>query len=220
MGFKAVIFDLDGTLIDTVDGIAFSMNTVLENHGLTAYGREEYKILVGNGVRELVRKAVARYGFDDEALTRLTAEMRDEYSKNWNYKIRVYDGIEELLDCLSRNAIPAAVNTNKDESVSKTIIDGLLPHHDFRLIAGAGSTPTKKPDPAGALLIARTLGIQPSQCIYMGDSEVDAMTARNAGMYGVGVLWGFRTAEDLRSAGVRELIERPSDILKLLDIGE
>lgn len=208
---------MDGTLINSIEGIAYSMNNVLLRHGFPVHSPETYKSLVGNGVKELVRRAVPADVSEDET-NRCLSGMREEYVKNYDYGMAVYDGIEDLLRCLQEQGINIAVDTNKDEDVSRRIIGRFLPDFTFSLIMGSRQEIPKKPDPARARRIAAQLGILPEQCVYLGDSEVDIMTAKNAGMIPVSAAWGYRKVEDLVSAHAEHIIKKPMELLNLLHI--
>ncbi|HEY8422597.1 MAG TPA: HAD family hydrolase [Thermoclostridium sp.] len=215
MKYKAVIFDMDGTLVNSIYAIMNSMNNVLERHGLDRINADQCKSFVGNGIKELVRKAAGIDSTGDDRLDLYYRGMVEEYSKNWDYQMYVYDGIIELLNSLSERNIKMGVNTNKNEDIAKLIIDKYFPGY-FSYMAGGRDSFPKKPDPSGALLIADKLGISPSRCIYLGDSDVDIKTARNANMYAVGALWGFRSREELLRAGADAVIEKPMELMKIL----
>jgi len=215
MKYKAVIFDMDGTLVNSIHAIMYSMNNVLARHGLERINMDQCKSFVGNGIKELVRKAARVESPGDERLNLYYHEMVEDYSKNWDYQMYAYDGIAGLLDSLVQKNIKLGVNTNKNEDIAKLIIDKYFPGY-FSYMAGGRDSMPKKPDPSGALLIAEKLGVSPSQCIYLGDSDVDIKTAKNAKMYAVGALWGFRSREELIRAGADAVIAEPMELLKII----
>lgn len=217
MKIKAVIFDLDGTLIDTIEGIAYSLNRMLADNGFPVHTVEHCKRLVGNGFVELVRRAVPEEHRSEEEIRRYVAQLRAEYDKHWDYGMRVYDGMEELLEFLQDHGIRFAVDTNKDEGVARKIIECFLPRFSFFRVAGTTPKMPRKPDPARALSLVSEMGFLPQQCIYLGDSEVDIMTAKNAGMLQVSALWGFRPEADLVRAGADNIIRKPMDLLPFLE---
>jgi phosphoglycolate phosphatase len=143
--------------------------------------------------------------------------MQDEYSKHWADNTKLYPGIPELLSALQERKIPTAVLSNKPDEFTQIMVEKLLPDWSFRIVRGLKSSMPKKPDPAAALDISRELRIPPCQFLYLGDSNIDMQTANSAGMYAVGALWGFRTAEELLENGAKALIENPQDVLKLFD---
>lgn len=217
MEVKAVIFDLDGTLIDSIQGIAYSLNKVLAENGFPVHSVEKCKTFVGNGFIELVRRAVPEGHRGDEEVLHYVSQMRAEYDRHWDHGMRVYDGIEDLLEFLQAHGIPFAVDTNKDEGVSKRILERFLPRFAFFSIAGTTPQMPIKPNPARALSMVANLGVLPRQCIYIGDSEVDILTARNAGMLPVSASWGFRGADNLAKAGAENIIHKPLDLIRYLE---
>jgi phosphoglycolate phosphatase len=216
MKFKAVVFDLDGTLLDTLDDLADSMNSVLAGQNYPTHDVEAYKYFVGNGMRNLVERTFPEDKRDNANIDRGLAAMRAEYANRWNNKTKPYAGIAELLDALVGNGLKVAVLSNKADDFTKLMVHNLLPDWNFELVFGERKGIPKKPDPSGAMEIARTLGVQPRECLYLGDTGVDMKTAVSAGMYPVGVLWGFRKAEELVENGARVLIDKPIRLIDLL----
>lgn len=216
MNYKAVIFDLDGTLVDSIYGLMNSMNNVLDKHGLEKLGVDKYRIYVGHGLRDLVRKSARIDNPDDPRAELFYHEMVEDYSKNWDYQMQVYEGIIPLLSALNQRNIKLGVNTNKKEDIAQCILDKYFYGYFSYMIGGRASLP-HKPDPMAALLIAEKLGVKPEQCIYIGDSDVDILTAKNASMYAVGASWGFRGREELIGAGADRVISHPMELLQLFD---
>lgn len=216
MKYKAVIFDLDGTLLDTIDDLGDSMNSVLERHGYPVHDLGAYKYFVGNGMRNLVLRALPEDNRDSASVDRGLMEMRDEYAKRWADKTRPYPGIPALLDALTMKGIKLAVLSNKLDRFSNDIVKKLLPDWSFYPVYGEREGVPIKPDPAGALEIAQILGLSPEEFLYLGDTGIDMKTAISAGMYAIGVLWGFRNAEELMNNGANMIIADPLEILKLL----
>lgn len=216
MRFKAMVFDLDGTLLDTLDDLADSMNCVLSGRHYPIHEVDAYKYFVGNGLRDLVRRTFPEDTRYDENVDRGLAELRDEYGKRWSSKTKPYKGIDALLSGLADTGMKMAVLSNKADDFTKQMIRKFLPDWHFDLVFGERNGVPRKPDPAGALEIAGTLGIQPEDCLYLGDTGVDMRTAVSAGMYPVGVLWGFRKAEELVENGAKLLITSPAVLLDLL----
>lgn len=216
MKYKAVIFDLDGTLVNSIYALMYSVNNVLERHGREKINAEQCKTFVGNGIKELVRKAFSIDSQDDGMLKLYYSEMIEDYSKNWDYQMYVYDGIISLLRSLWQINIKLGVNTNKNEDIAKLIIDKYFTGY-FSYLVGARTSLPKKPDPAGAVLIANKLGVNAGQCVYLGDSDVDIKTAKNANMYAVGALWGFRSKDELISAGADTVINNPMELMEILN---
>jgi len=213
----AVIFDLDGTLLDTIEDIAEASNRVYGSRGLAPFSIDEMKKLVGEGAEELVRKAFAARGRSAPTAGEMTAIIKDyrrEYECCWRAHSRPYPGIPELLDGLACRAIKTAVLSNKAQIFTAVMTEALLPAHSFDIIRGALPGVPLKPDPAAALAIAAELGVPPSACAFVGDTSIDMRTARAAGMFAVGALWGFRTAEELVESGADVLIATPTELLQ------
>ena len=218
MKFKAVIFDLDGTLIDTLDDLADSMNNVLRNAGFPIHEKDKYKYFVGDGMKNLVKRALPIGNYEDSVIEAYLSQMKFEYSKNWKVKSKPYPGIPELLDSLEQTKIPKAVLSNKAHEFTVQVINELLPKWHFDFVFGERLGITRKPDPRGALEIARSLGIKPCDILYVGDTSTDMKTALNAGMYAVGVLWGFREKPELLEYGAAVTIAHPSELIDLIQV--
>jgi phosphoglycolate phosphatase len=213
MDFKAVIFDLDGTLLDTLEDLADSMNRVLERNRLPQQEVEAYRYFVGDGIDMLVRRALPFEIADEEELDRFIREMKREYAGRWTQKTRPYPGILEVLAAFSAAGFELAVLSNKPDEATQHIVRALLLGVSFRLVIGATREKPKKPDPTVALEIADRLRIAPARFIYVGDTAIDMRTAVAAGMFPVGALWGFRPAEELIAAGAELLVRKPASLL-------
>lgn len=216
MKYKAIIFDLDGTLLDTLEDIADSMNSVLKHLGFPKHNLNAYKYFVGEGLERLVRRVLPEDKLEEGLVAQCIGRMRDEYRKRWADKTHPYPEVPELLDALSIRGVKLAILSNKPDDFTKVIVAKFLPHWKFVSILGANDAMPKKPDPTAALTIAETLNIPPHECLFLGDSNIDMETAQAAGMYPVGALWGFRTAEELTESGAKSLVEKPTELLKLL----
>ena len=216
MAYQAIIFDLDGTLLDTLEDLADSMNSVLNEYGLPEHDLTSYRYFVGEGVEVLVRKSLPSEKRTDTFIAHCVMRMKEEYGKRWAKKTRPYIGIPEMLDAVTSRGIRMAVLSNKPDEFTRLIVTSLLPRWQFPVILGSRSSLPKKPDPTAALLIAETLHIPPRNVLFLGDTRIDMETARAAGMYPVGVLWGFRTSDELTSSGARALISNPAELLELV----
>jgi phosphoglycolate phosphatase len=214
--FKAVIFDLDGTLLDTLFDLANSMNNVLIRHRLPVHGVEAYKQMIGDGVEYLVKRALPETMQADKTVKRFMDEYRDEYGKNWKNNTRPYDGVIELIDALSSHGLRLNVLSNKPHDSTVQCIEEFFPVGKFDMVLGHRPGENPKPDPHGAMEISDKLGIPPNEIFYLGDTNIDMKPAVAAGMFPVGVLWGFRTKDELIDNGAKLLLEKPMDLLEIL----
>ncbi|MCG6879891.1 MAG: HAD family hydrolase [Deltaproteobacteria bacterium] len=217
MEYKAVIFDLDGTLLDTLEDLADAMNRTLEERGFPSHPVEAYRYFVGNGVAKIVSRTLPPDKQDKELMADCIKAFLVEYDRNWNRKTRPYDGVAELLDALTLKQIPMAIFTNKPHAFAELCVHEFLSRWKFKAVFGQRDGYPLKPDPAVPREIAGMLNISPEQFLYLGDSDADMKTAVNAGMLPVGALWGFRSEEELRDAGAVELISRPADLLTFVN---
>ncbi|MBC9785724.1 HAD family hydrolase [Heliobacterium chlorum] len=213
MTYKAVLFDLDGTLLDTLDDLANSMNRVLAQGGFPTHDVACYRYFVGDGLLTLVKRVLPEECRDEETVQRCFTAMQAEYGRRWAELTRPYDGIPELLQQLAERAIPLTILSNKPDEWTQIMVRHFFPQQAFQLVYGQRPSVPKKPDPAGALEIAAALDIPPEQFLYLGDTNTDMQTANSAGMMAIGVLWGFRPAEELLAAGAKKLIAQPSELL-------
>jgi phosphoglycolate phosphatase len=215
--FEAVLFDLDGTLLDTLDDIAGTMNRVLEARRLSTYDGEHYKYFVGDGIEEMVKRALHPTPVSDAEVAEIVIEYRRQYKSHWADTSRPYPGVPEMLKGVEARGLEMAVLSNKAHSFTTLMTASLLKGFRFGAVRGAMPDVPPKPDPAAAFLIARELGIDPEKFLFLGDTNVDMKTAAAAGMFPVGALWGFRSAQELRENGAASLIASPPDLLSLLD---
>ena len=212
-----VLFDLDGTLVDSLTDLADSMNRVLNRQGLPLHPIQAYRYFVGDGITNLVRRALPAEARQPETIEDCVREMRREYNMHWADTTQPYPGIAELLDTLTSRGIEMAILSNKPDELTRKVVGTLLPNWRFAAVAGARETIARKPDPAGALRIASLLHHEPHDFLYLGDTNTDMLTARAAGMFAVGALWGFRTADELKENGAQALLSVPLELCPLLD---
>ena len=210
---KAVLFDLDGTLTDTIEDIADAMNLALRKYGLPQHPEDAYKYMVGNGARKLAERAV---GDRQDLAQNVLDAYQKQYETHNAVKTHAYPGITELLKALTDRGIKICVLSNKPDADTQNVVHHYFPAIRFDAVRGQVDSVPVKPDPAGAVLLADRLGIDPSDFAYLGDTYVDMTCARNAGMHPYGVLWGFRTAQELTESGAEVLLEKPQDLLKYL----
>lgn len=213
--YKAIIFDLDGTLLNTLEDIGNSVNTGLSRLGLPMHEIEAYKPFIGEGREALAIKALPENQRQPERIKSLLVYINDEYMKHWADNTRPYPGIPEMLDALAYENIKMAILSNKPQDFTDLTVNKLLSKWHFEIVAGVRPCVPKKPDPTAALQISLQMSVPPSQIIFLGDSEIDLETAGRAGMFGVGALWGFRSKEELLSNGAKTLINHPGDLIRL-----
>jgi phosphoglycolate phosphatase len=216
MHFKAIIFDMDGTLINSVDDIADAMNLVLKQNNFEIHEVDSYVNWIGDGLRNLVISALPENSREPAIIDKCLEEMKEAYGKMWMNKSHLYPGIAELLSTLRLRNIKMAVLSNKNHSFTQIIADKILGPWEFDVVMGFTERFPRKPDPSSAIEIARQFDVDPALIIYVGDSGTDMKTAVNAGMYPVGVSWGYRTAEQLIENGAREVINHPDDLLDII----
>jgi phosphoglycolate phosphatase len=207
---RGIVFDLDGTLVDSLRDIAAAMELALADLGLPGRTLEEYERFIGDGARMLVRRAIGQAPCEDEALERFRAR----YGAALVVHTRAYPGIDPLLAALSRRGVPMCVLSNKPHAWTEEIVRRLFPEQRFVRVLGHRPELPHKPDPASALELARTMGLAPENVLFVGDTAVDVETARRAGMVSVAVLWGMRSAAEL--AGAAHRIAEPGELLALL----
>jgi phosphoglycolate phosphatase len=214
---RGVVFDLDGTLLDTLEDIADAANAALAERGHPVHPVEAYKYFVGDGAPTLIHRILpdaARTPAEEEALL---VRYKQLYGEGWDRKTAPYPGIMEMLNTLAARGLKIAVLSNKPQDATIACVGGFLRGCNFVIVQGQTEQFPKKPDPAGANAIARRCGIDPAEWLYVGDTATDMQTAVRAGMFPVGALWGFRTAEELTTHGARRLIAHPSELLTILD---
>jgi len=215
--YSAVIFDLDGTLLDTLADISHAANRVLSDQGLPVHAIESYRQFVGEGVRVLFRQALPERLRSEDRVAQCAAAFQRAYAEQWHVHTRSYDGIRELLAELVRRDVQLSVLSNKPHRFTRLCIERFLPQTPFRHIFGQREGVPRKPDPAAAIDMGRNSGVPAEQIVYVGDTAIDMQTARAAGMYAVGVTWGFRPAAELQATGACRLIDHPLELLELWD---
>lgn len=215
--YKCCIFDLDGTLINTVYALTRTINLTLEYFGLEPIGYEETKIFVGDGYKKFVSRAFAFRGKESpEVLEEAYPVYNRFFQENCLYRIEAYDGMKELLAYLKEQGIRIAVLTNKGQRQAVENIETVFGQGYFDMITGEREGLGRKPDPSGALYTASSLGVTPGQCLYFGDTNTDMRTGIAAGMDTVGVTWGFRGREELEQFHPMKIISHPSEVMEIL----
>jgi len=220
MKFRALIADLDGTLLDTLQDVADSTNAALVRLGLPPHDTSAYRHFVGDGRKVMALRSLPEERRDDTTLNTLIDFINEEYTAHWMDNSRPYDGVPGMLDALTSRGVRLAVLSNKPHHYTTLMIAHILPQWPFEIVRGESPETPRKPDPTGALAIVRQMGLNPYDCLYIGDSGIDMQTATAAGLYAVGVLWGFRPADELLEHGARTLVEHPLDVVRLFDATE
>lgn len=210
---QAAIFDLDGTLIDSLEDLADSANAMLAGYGFPQHDVDLYRFMVGNGSRKLMERCLPEdkstdAAFVDEALARY----KQEYEGRLTAKTRPYAGILTMLARLQDMQVPMSVCTNKHQSAADKITAALFPPGTFREVIGDAEGLPRKPDPAKVLKLAENMGVKPEKIAYFGDTSVDMDTAKNAGAVALGVTWGFRSREELEQHGARFILDMPAEL--------
>lgn len=216
MKTRLVIFDLDGTLLDTIGDLAVACNAVLALRGLPQHSYEEYCTYVGNGIMRLVERALPDELRTPENVALVRADFVRYYTEHIDTYTKPYDGIAELLRDLVRRGVQVAVASNKFQAGTEKLIRLFFPEVPFAVVFGQRPGVPLKPDPAVVNEILALTGVAADEALYVGDSGIDIQTAAAAGVRSVGVTWGFRSREELVGAGARHLADRASEILGLL----
>lgn len=214
--FKAVIFDLDGTLVDTISDIAASMNAALASLGYPVHPDADYRAMVGRGLAVLARRALPPEARSEEIVEECRKRAFEAYLGAPADKSAPYPGIEQTLDALREKGIPCAVLTNKPDAVAALVVSKVLPGASFRAVVGAREGVPHKPDPTAALSLAASLGAFPRSVLLLGDSDVDVRTAQAAGFSSAGAAWGFRGRDELIMAGADLVLDKPTDLLAFI----
>ena len=208
------IFDLDGTLVNSLYDLADSMNAVLEKHGFDVFETDKYRYFVGNGTLKLVERTIPESERTQEKIAAYHQEFSEEYNKRCTDKTKPYDGIKELLAALKEKGCKIAVASNKPDGFAKHIVDSVFEKDTFDIISGKKDGVPTKPAPDIVYSIIDELGVEKSGTVMVGDSNVDVETAHNAGIKCIGCVWGFRGREELETAGADFIADKPRDIEK------
>ncbi len=214
--YKACVFDLDGTLIDSLQSLAYCTNLALESVVLKPNPVYMYKKFAGDGAKVMIQRSLAAAGdINLYFLERAMAMHKKTYEQFSMYKVKVFEGIMELLESLKNKNIKIAVLTNKPHNRAIDVVTGLFGKNYFDIVLGQSDDFERKPSPQGALIISKEFNVKPEECVYLGDTNTDMITGKSAGMFTVGVLWGFRDRQELVDNNADYIIEKPLDLLKL-----
>ncbi len=211
---KAVIFDLDGTLVDSIPDLSEAVNNVISKYGFPKRKKEEFNIFVGNGFVDLLLRAM-NHNVDEETFEKIKKEFVAYYDVHYCDKTVAYDGIAELIAALRERGIKTAVVTNKNDDISKIIVNKYF-GDVFDVIRGKADDIPAKPDPTGTLLTMQKLSVKPEECVFVGDSGIDMLTGTRSGAVAVGETWGYRDEAELRENGARFIINTPNELLGII----
>lgn len=215
MKYKGIIFDLDGTLVNSLEDIADSMNKVLQGLNYPTHSYDVFQYFIGSGLRNTVSKALPASNNSDEQIEICLERMVKGYSESCTLKTKPYEGIIELLDTLATRNIKVAVFSNKADELTKKIATEIFPDY-FNTAVGLSVESLKKPNPCKALEISKNWNLKPEEVIFVGDSDIDMQTAVNANMFPVGVTWGYRTEEELKASGAKLVLHNPTELINVL----
>ena len=214
---KACIFDLDGTLTNTLESLTYSVNLTLEEMGLSKITKDQCRLFVGNGARVLMEKSLKAAGDTDASRIEEGMEIYGRiFDRNCTYHVTPYEGIPEMLKALKDKGIHLAVLSNKPDRQTVKVVKAIFGEELFDYAQGQKEGIRRKPEPDGVWYLMEQMHVSKEECLYIGDSEVDAATGRNAGLKTIGVLWGFRDRKTLETAGADDLIDRPDELLQFV----
>ena len=214
---KACIFDLDGTLTNTLESMTYSVNLRLEEMGLSKITKDQCRLFVGNGARVLMEKSLKAAGDTDASRIEEGMEIYGRiFDRNCTYHVTPYEGIPEMLKALKDKGIQLAVLSNKPDRQTVKVVKAIFGEELFDYAQGQKEGIRRKPEPDGVWYLMEQMHVSKEECQYIGDSEVDAATGRNAGLKTIGVLWGFRDRKTLETAGADDLIDRPDELLQFV----
>ena len=216
MQFKAICFDLDGTLLDSLADLASCTNKILLNRGFPEHPEAAYRYFVGEGAKMLMTRVLPEEVRSKSLIEECQQDFEATYRECWDKQTVPYENIPELLNALQRRKLKLTVLSNKPHEFTLLAVNKLLPSWYFDMILGQREGVPRKPDPAGMLEICEKMKIPPGSFIYLGDTATDMKTSVAAGCFSVGVLWGFRSEEELRDNGANAIVKDPLNVLELL----
>lgn len=215
---KICIFDLDGTLLDTIKTIKYYGDLALKEFGIEEIPEDTYKILVGTGIKNLIKGMLEYRGcYTEELFSKVFKVYDDAYNANTFFKTEIYKGIKETLKELKANGIKVAIVSNKPDFAAKEVVEYFFGKDYFDYVTGQKPNGPLKPDPQEVLNIISTYNLEKGECVYIGDTGTDMKTGKNAGLYTVGVLWGFRKRDELTENGADTIISTPEELLGIID---
>ena len=213
---KAVLFDLDGTLANSLTDLATSTNYAIGQFGFEPRDKESFKYFAGDGMPKMIERALPENHNDNETVSKIMPVFLDYYGKHFCDHTKPYPGIEDLIDKLIARNIYVAVVTNKEQKMAEKVTEKLYGNR-FSLIIGKKPGIPPKPDPTVAFMAMEKLCVKPHECMFVGDSRMDVETGANSGAFPVGVLWGFRKYDELIAGGAERVIATPKELLAIID---
>ena len=214
--FDGVVFDLDGTLIDSLEDIANAANATLAELGKPTCTLESFKTHVGDGVSVLFQRALPQTQSDPSLLAQCMSIYQGHYDRGWDHCTKPYPGIERMLAGLRSFGMKLAVLSNKPDHFTKRCVERFFPEVPFAQVLGHSDRFPRKPDPSSAIWIASELSCESSRVAYVGDTNTDMLTATSAGLYAIGVSWGFRDTDEIRQAGARQICDSAEELTEIL----
>lgn len=212
---KAVLFDLDGTLVKSLDDLANAVNFSLSKYGFPIHETEKYKIFAGDGIPKMIERALPPENRDAKTHKKVLQCFFERYAEHCSDTSVAYDGVKELVSALKEKGIKVAVVTNKEQSLAKKVVFDIY-GDVFDIVCGTGEGIPKKPDPTSTLLVMQNLSVTPQECIFIGDSGVDVLTGRSSGAVSVGVLWGYREKQEFIDSNAEYIISAPYELLGII----
>lgn len=216
--YKACIFDLDGTLTDTLESLTYSVNATLRELGLAQITDEQCKAFVGSGARKLIERSLKAAG--DSKLEHIEEAMEVYgriFKENCTYHVTPYEGIEEMLEKLKQAGVKLAVLSNKPHLQTRDVVAAFFKSGTFTCVQGQQEGVPRKPDPTAVFQLADKLGVTREECLYIGDSDVDMKTGVAAGVTTIGVNWGFRSREVLEENGATYIVSKAKEIISIVE---
>ncbi len=217
MNIKAVLFDLDGTLVNSLYDLADSVNFALTEFSFPTHETEKFKYFIGDGMRKLIERVLPENKSDNETIEQVLDTFMNRYREHFADKTVAYEGITDLVRELSAKNLKLAIISNKIQDMAEEVAKRVLSGTDFDIVCGKREGYPTKPDPTLTLEIINELGVKPSECVFIGDSGMDMAVAKNAGVSGIGVLWGFRTETELLENGADYIVKSPKEIREIIN---
>lgn len=214
MNFKAIIFDLDGTLLDTLEDLADSFNYALAENGFQVHPTEAYRYFIGDGARKAVERALPEIARTNETIENVLVTFKSWYAGHYNIKSKPYPGIVDLLARLNQFPVKRAVLSNKPHDFTLSCVRNYFPD-TFDWVQGYQEKFPRKPNPASTQFILEQFGLSPGEAVFVGDTATDINTAKNSGLISVGVAWGFRGEQELGQAGADFIIQQPKQLFQI-----